>query len=92
MSSKDDTHHANAAIQVKKMTLEEELRSETEKWLQKAVAERAKIKAKNDYTKNIDAYISDSFHFMKKNDLVRAFEAVIWAWSWIEIGREQKII
>jgi hypothetical protein len=30
---------------------------------------------------NIKAYVSDSRHFLEKGDLVRAFEAMIWAWS-----------
>jgi hypothetical protein len=30
---------------------------------------------------NIKAYVADSRHFMEKGDLVRAFEAMIWAWS-----------
>ncbi len=35
---------------------------------------------------NIKAYISDSRYFMEKGDFVRAFECVIWAWAWLEIG------
>jgi len=41
--------------------------------------------------KNIDAYISDTQHFMK-NDMVRAFEAIVWAWAWMEILEDLKII
>ncbi|MFH0832625.1 MAG: DUF357 domain-containing protein [Candidatus Aenigmatarchaeota archaeon] len=74
------------------MALDEELRKETEKWLQRIVAERSKIKSGNEFLKNIDAYISDSYHFLKSGDLIRAFEAVIWAWAYLEIGKEQKII
>lgn len=68
--------------------IEKELKKETEKWLSKIAVERSKIKTENDFLKNIDAYISDSRSFLKKDDLIRAFEAVIWAWAWLEIGRD----
>jgi len=76
--------------------LENDLRSETEKWLKKIKAERKKIrlkdKTKANFLTNIDAYISDSEHFLKKQDLIRSFEAVIWAWAWLEIGTQMKIL
>ena len=37
---------------------------------------------------NIKAYVSDSKHFLEKGDLVRAFEAMIWAWSLWETSAE----
>lgn len=78
------------------MNLDKDLKDETEKWLLKAKEKRAKLKlldkSKHDMIKNIDAYISDSQHFMKKGDLVRSFEAVIWCWSWIEILEQLEII
>ncbi len=78
------------------MSVEKELLSETEKWLKKAKKKRSEIKlvdkSKEGMLKNIDAYISDSEHFLKKGDLVRAFEAVVWSWSWIEILEDLKII
>jgi hypothetical protein len=78
------------------MDLENELRKETEKWLGKIRKEVKKIelldKERKDLTENILAYVNDSEYFMKKNDLIRSFESVIWAWSWIEILKELKII
>lgn len=78
------------------MTVEKNLRAETEKWLKKAAAKRKKIrlldKSKSDMIKNIDAYISDTEHFAKKGDLVRAFEAIVWAWAWIEILEELGVV
>lgn len=77
------------------MGIEEELKQETQKWLEKIKHEREKIelgKSKVDFVKNIDAYISDSQHFLKKNDYIRAFEAVIWAWAYLEIGQQEKLI
>jgi hypothetical protein len=32
----------------------------------------------------MDAYIKDTSHFLEKQDFVRAFEAVIWAWGILE--------
>lgn len=37
---------------------------------------------------NIRAYVADSRHFMEKGDLVRAFEAMVWAWSIWETAAE----
>jgi hypothetical protein len=76
--------------------LEDELRKETQRWLSKIKAEREKITIadtnKENFIKNIDAYISDSEHFLSAGDLIRAFEAVIWAWSQLEIGKNMGII
>lgn len=35
---------------------------------------------------NVRAYRSDAEHFADEGDRIRAFEAVVWAWSWLEIG------
>ena len=76
--------------------LNEELKTETEKWLKKAKEKRQKIKlrdnSKQDMIKNIDAYISDTGHFMKKGDMIRSFEAIVWAWAWMEILAQLKVI
>ncbi len=75
------------------MAIEENLKQETEKWLKKIEVERKKIKSGDDYIiRNIDAYISDSKHFMEKGDLIRAFEAVVWSWAILEIGNHQKLL
>lgn len=76
--------------------LEDDLKKETEKWLAKIKQERQKIEladtSKENFLKNIDAYISDSEHFLANKDLIRAFEAVIWAWSQLEIGKDLGIL
>ena len=72
--------------------MEDALRQETEKWLARIKDEREKVSGREDFLKNIDCYISDSEHFLEKNDLIRAFEAVIWAYAWLEIGRELGMI
>ena len=68
--------------------MKQELIKETEKWLSKI--EKFEITPKNargkDFVENIKAYISDARYFFSQHDYVRAFEAVIWAWAWLEIG------
>ena len=72
--------------------IEDQLRLETDKWLERAKDERKEIRladeTRKDFLRNIDAYISDCEHFLKENKLILAFEAIIWAWSWISIGKE----
>ena len=70
--------------------VEQQLKEETEKWIGKAKARRKSIRSGSKHLKNIDAYISDSEYFLGKNDLIHAFEAIIWAWAWIEILEELK--
>ena len=52
------------------------------KWLNK-LPDVNSINAKSEKAKewlvNMKAYISDSKHFMDKGDLVRSFEAMLWA-------------
>lgn len=74
------------------MDLEKNLITETKKWLDRAKEKRKDImladETKNNMLKNVDAYISDAQHFLDKKDFIRAFEAVVWGWSIIEIGLE----
>ncbi|UCG95947.1 MAG: DUF357 domain-containing protein [archaeon] len=76
--------------------MEEQLRKEIKKWmvkLEKAVDQTKAIDRKGfDFLTNIRAYQSDSLHFYHKDDLVRSFEALIWAWAYCEIGREMGIL
>ena len=73
---------------------ERELIKETERWLSKI--EKFEIMPKNaqgkDFVKNINAYISDAKYFFSQHDYVRAFEAVIWAWAWLEIGERLELL
>lgn len=69
--------------------LESDLKGETLKWLVKAEELFGRISPKDKrFAENIAAYLSDSRHFLNNGDLIRAFEAVIWAWAWMEIGKE----
>jgi len=78
--------------------LENDLRDETMKWLKRAEEIIQTITPGEDklgpehFLKNISAYIFDSKYFLECGDLIRAFEAVIWAWAWIEIGVELGIL
>ena len=78
------------------MSLDAELRSETEKWLRRAEEALEKIspsKVESErFCTNSAAYISDCRYFLDEGDLIRAFEAVIWAWAWIEIGQDEGIL
>ncbi len=68
------------------MKVEEELRTETVKWLERI--EVLKFSGDRRFVDNVRAYIHDSRYFLEKGDLVRAFECVVWAWAWLEIGQE----
>ncbi len=70
------------------MSVEEELRKETVKWLEKIEGKIEGVKGSERFMRNIKAYIIDSKYFLDKGDLVRAFECVVWAWAWLEIGLE----
>jgi len=81
---------------VRALSLEEDLRSETEKWLLRAEKVLEQISARGNegerFRVNIAAYLSDCRYFLDKEDLIRAFEAVIWAWAWIEIGEDVEML
>ncbi len=73
------------------MNLEEELKAETLKWLRKAEERVKKLRAEErgkKFMENINAYIKDARWFLERGDLIRAFECVVWAWAWMEIGEE----
>ncbi len=71
---------------------QKELLEQTDIWYLKAAAVLKKTKAVGvkgeEFLVNINAYMSDTNHFKEKEDFVRAFEAVVWAWAWLEIGKE----
>jgi uncharacterized protein len=73
-------------------SLEEDLRKETLKWLEKAEVLYFQVSGDEHFLENVSAYIRDSRYFLEKKDLIRAFEAVIWAWAWMEIGLEKDLL
>ena len=72
--------------------LEADLREETQKWLFKAEDLLPKVCGDELFLENVSAYIHDSHFFLDKGDLIRAFESVIWAWAWMEIGLNMKLL
>ncbi|HSD58932.1 MAG TPA: DUF357 domain-containing protein [Methanotrichaceae archaeon] len=72
--------------------LAEDLRAETLKWLDRAEDLFCRLAGDERFLENISAYLSDSRHFLDKEDLIRAFEAVVWAWAWMEIGLEMGLL
>ena len=75
------------------MDLKDELVAEIEKWTAKIRDERSHVSAPTNkekgFLKNVDAYIADSRYFVEKQDHVRGFEALIWAWAYLTIGVDE---
>ncbi|MCK5474169.1 MAG: DUF357 domain-containing protein [Candidatus Aenigmarchaeota archaeon] len=71
---------------------QKELLEQTDIWYGKASLVLKKTKAVGvkgeEFLVNINAYMSDTNHFKEKEDFVRAFEAVVWVWAWLEIGKD----
>lgn len=65
--------------------IERRLRNETIKLLNKIKIRRKCLEGNKTMLNNIDAYISDTSYFLKKKKFLEAFEAIIWAWAWLEI-------
>lgn len=74
------------------MMIEEKLKEEIKKWTKKLEQSLNNTKAMSErgieFLTNIKAYQSDSLHFYNKGDLIRTYEALIWAWAYLEIGRQ----
>lgn len=72
--------------------LRKRLEKEIEEWQEKLNKKLGKVSASKEegykFIKNIEAYYKDSKHFYNEEKLIESFEALIWAWSWIEIGIE----
>ncbi|MBI4182103.1 MAG: DUF357 domain-containing protein [Candidatus Aenigmarchaeota archaeon] len=67
--------------------VEDALRAETEKWLTRLEAlplGKHPDRRVEEQLVNVRAYLADSRHFLRQGDLVRAFEAVIYAWGIFE--------
>ena len=65
---------------------------EIEKWIARLDAAMPEVKSNgvigDTFMSNIRAYHADTRHFIEKEDLVYAFEAIVWAWAWLESGVE----
>ncbi len=78
---------------------EQQLRAETEKWGERLEERLEEVKPAAEagedgatIVENARAYAEDARHFEEEGDLVRAFEAVVWGWSWLEIGEELGVV
>lgn len=76
------------------MNLSEELKKETEKWLKKIenLEFAAKFEKGKEFAENIKAYISDCKYFLREGELIKAFEAIVWAWAFLEISKELNLL
>jgi len=77
--------------------MQDALKEETNKWLYRIKGVMHYVKSNKteeaeNILENINAYIKDSEYFLKKGQLIEAFEAVIWAWSWYTIGTKLGIL
>jgi len=65
---------------------------EVQKWLDKIKEELENCtpvdKKGEEFLDNINAYVNDSEHFLGKEDLFLIWEAVIWAFAFLSIGRD----
>lgn len=71
-------------------------RKEIEKWLNRIKKELKMIKTIDkkgkEFLDNINAYVNDCEHFLEKGEYILSFESVIWAWAYLEIGKELKLL
>ena len=80
--------------------IEQTLKNETGKWLARledaysGFSSTGKLPEPDlrPIQENIEAYIKDSRYFTEKGDLVRAFEAVVYAWGLLEACQHLGIV
>jgi len=63
---------------------QENLKEETEKWLERLNDELEGLDRDVDQMENVLAYRDDTTHFLEEEDFIRAWEAVIYAWGILE--------
>jgi uncharacterized protein len=75
---------------------DEKLKAETVKWIEKIKPIVEKLSAVDENGQamltNMNAYINDSKHFLGREDYIRSFEAIIWAWAIYENCKELGVI
>jgi hypothetical protein len=71
-------------------------KEEIEKWLVKIKKELKIVKANDkkgkEFLDNINAYVNDCEHFLEKREYVLSFESVVWAWAYLEISKDLKLL
>lgn len=63
---------------------QEKLKQETEKWLTKLESRIEDRDSNVEQMENVEAYRSDTHHFLNEGDFIRAWESVIYAWGILE--------
>ncbi len=66
--------------------------TEIRKWTEKLEGELSKVSGDEKFLQNISAYLKDSKHFYQKEDLIRSFECLIWAWAILQVGKEVGLV
>jgi hypothetical protein len=71
-------------------------KKEIDKWLYRVKKELKNVKPRNkkgkEYLENINAYVNDCEHFLKKKDLFLSWESCIWAWAYLEISKDLRLL
>jgi hypothetical protein len=63
---------------------QEKLEEETQKWLEK-LNNRLEDRSEDvEQMENVLAYRDDTYHFLEKDDYIRAWESVVYAWGILE--------
>jgi len=72
------------------------LLEETKKWLSRIETEKYIVNNESEEVKNVlknlKAYIDDCKYFLEQGDMIRAFEAIVYAWGIYETLLHLKII
>lgn len=71
-------------------------KEEIEKWLTRIEKELKNVKIIDEKGKefldNINAYVNDCEHFLEKGEYVLSFESIVWAWAYLEISKDLKLL
>ena len=71
-------------------------KEEIEKWLVRIKKELKTVKVSDkkgkEFLDNINAYVNDCEHFLEKGEYVLSFESVVWAWAYLEISKDLKLL
>ncbi|MDI6903067.1 MAG: DUF357 domain-containing protein [Methanocellales archaeon] len=78
-----------------RMALKNELKRETIKWKSKLEERLQGLQAQEGaeaFIRNITAYCSDVDHFLENDDLIRAFECVVYAWGMLKTLERLEVV
>lgn len=70
----------------------EKIEEETLKMIKNIEPKIGKVEVNSDKGEemltNMKAYVSDSKHFLKEKNFIKAFESIVWSWAILEICEE----